>query len=1196
MLRHVMTGAAAVLTVGMLAVGCSDDGDTIINGNNGPLNNNDNFPASSIFANQVSVDGGGVSPNDTNIQAVRVIWSCDICWSDGNFQGDSSALVVFTTIGGNNATNKLWVSHYNGQTLTQPITLIGVDQDEQNGIMNAGGVGVLNSVVALQLNTQNYFQNNQNNQQNLQTITQNDKVWVLLYSATTFTNNPANATTQVQTVGSSTGRHRTIYYTAFRPGSRNNNLETRTDFIGNGTTSVNLQFGWVLPAIEVVPANARSGVATDGQSTGANIAAPTPSSDVQSFGLISDGFAGQTQFSGTGQPLQGTGALGTANATNYVRAVAQPGVLGPASYNGGEQTQIVHLFYTQILNSLAAGGGSVAISNDAVSTPVAGGARLAAFNASFNLATLQFETPVEFNPAVRRNATTSLSQSPGTGFFPTFFGYNAHVFYKYADASLQTPVNQGDPLAMGGGSQGIYDNTGADAGGVLSAATFQEDVPGVATFQDDGDGTSSLVTGSTLDLTSFNSVAGQHDTVNPPATGTLTTVNREVANFNTNGVAPFIFGADESLGDTTIFYSMADNTSGGTGDLTPNTYVRGGYAAAINNGAVGTLGSLVAGSPFAWSTHAGAQQNAFIVTQASGAANVKDDPLVAPGQLNGGDGNHNIATGVSNDEDTNGGVYTGTVNYFVPVMNRSGEYVSIGYMQDTGISSSTTSASFHRGLKIVTYQAFQTFSSTSSGSAGGLTQVNLNLRFSAPQEISQTGATVSLLQDANALTGIDTNAETNTRWDAVPVSNFTAQSLLGYRCAFQSNNRIIHYLWEQSDATGDRGWSRQITYVTNVSGTPSAATLGTIIEYETGNLVSGHLNTNDLNVTSPETASFTFLDGNLNPGNGTAFYGTDLGAQDQNNQGIQGALGTNAGSLIVFFHKITDGTSTDGDFGNVELITNTVIANTLGNRISLGRAIDENLPLPGPSNPGQVSAAGVQNFNASTNSFAGYLATASTQNTTGTTGNAGYLGTGSFAFLSLPNNSDLVNNSSYQPNSIYIYFTGPSGTNGSSFRALLTRKLDLTAYRQAGTGMTGTPGVTNTFITPSAGTTGPGSVGFLDPTRLDHNLSAHVFALSTAQNNTSAGLLWRQDDHVYGQGTNDGIAYVTQNGGPNPPLVDQDSKTDVTAYALWICTNNQGDAGDGIITLFKLDDDTGGDNRLQIRAVFNVSGAGGIGQ
>jgi hypothetical protein len=1178
-----MTGAAAVLTVGMLAVGCSDDGDTIIQGNNTPLNNQDQFPASSIFSNQVSVDGGGISPNDTNIVNARVIWSCDICWSDGNFQGDSSAVILFTTLGGTNAPAKMWVTHYNGQGLTQPVTLIGTDQNELNSY-GANGLTIasaLASATALQLNTSQYFANNQGNQTGLTAITQNDKVWVLLYSAVTFTNNPANASTQIQTVGSSVGPHRTLYYTAFRPGSRTNNLETRTDFIGTGTTSVNLQFGWVLPAIEVIPANARSGAATDNGSTNNTPATlPTPPSDVQSFGLISDGFAGQTMFGGTGLPLQG-GAFGTSAQTNYGRAVPVNGGLRGAVFNGGEQTQLVHLFYTQILNSLATGGGSVARSGNG--TFIEGGARLAAFNASFNMNTLQFETPTEFRPIAARNSNASLSTSPGTGFYPTFFGYNAHVFYKYADASLGVTTN-GDPLTMGGGSQGIYDNTGADEGGTLSAGTFHEDIPGVATFQDDGDGTSSLVTASVLDLSSFNSAPGSHDLTNPPATGVATTVNREIANYNTSGGFPFIFGADESLGDTTVFYSMADNTSGGTGDLTPNTYVRGGYAAAINNGTIGTPGSLVAGSPFAWSTHAGAQQTAFIVTQASGATNVKDDPLVAPGQPNGGDGNHNIATAPGvNDEDVNGGTFVGGagVNYFVPVMNRSGEYVSIGYMQDTGISSSTTTVSFHRGLKVVTYQAFQTFQSNSANSTGGLTQVNLNLRFSAPQEISQTGATVQLVQDPNALTGIDQNAEMNTRWDALPVSNFGAQSLVGYRCGFQSNNRVIHYLWEQSDGTEDRAFSRQITYVTNVSGSPSAAILGTIIEYETGNLVSAHLNTNDNNVTSPERATFTFLDGAV--GIGTTFNGTDMGGTDQG-QGVQGGLQTNAGSLIVAFAKITDATSSDGDFGNAELIVNTVIGNTLGNRISLGRPIDENLPLPAPSNPGQVNGVGVQLFNRSTNVFGGYLAAAATANTTAVTGQPGYLHIGPTAIVSVPNNADLVNNANYAPNAIYVYATGPSGTNGSSFRALGTRKIDLQAFRtQQGATI---PGV----ITPSAGATGPGSVGYLEPTRLDHNLSAHVFQLTAGQNGTSAAVLWRQDDHVWAQGTNDGVTYLTQNGGPNPALADQDDSTDIVGfgYIFSACFNSSGDVGDGALLFAKNDDDGSGDVRLQGRFMLRI--------
>ena len=1184
MLRHVMTGAAAVLTVGMLAVGCSDDGDTIIQMGQGTVNNQDQFPATSIFANQVSHDGGGVSPNDTDVTASRVIWSCDICWSDGTFQGDGSALILFTTAGGSgptpNTPQKLWVSHYNGQTLTQPVTLLGVDQDETLGAPN------LASAVALQLNTSGYTAAQQADTQRIQ---QNDKVWVLLYSATTFSNSPSNANTQAVPLGSTVGPHRTIYYTAFDPSNRNNNLATRSDFIGTNNP-VNLQFGWVLPAIEVVPANARTGMATDLTSNIGQQAPQTLASDVQSFGLVSDGFAGQTMFGGTGLPLTNTnGVLGQPSQTAYNRAAPTSGMLRAATFNGGERTTLVQVFYTQILNSLAAGGGSVTL--DTTNNILAGGARLAAFSGSLNLSTLQWETPTEFRPAAARNAATSLTTSPGTGFYPTFTGYNQSLFYKYADASLQAGVTNNDPLVLTGvSSQGPYDNTGADEGGILNANTFHEDIIGVVTFQDDGDGTSSIAPGSVQDLSTFNSAPGVHDTVNPPATGPLAIVNREIMNFNIGGGFPFIFGADEGLGDTTILYSSADNITSGAGtDLTPNTFVRAGMAAAINNGAVGTLGSLVAGSPFVWSTHAGAEQDFTLLINGgtlSGVTDVKKDPLVAPGQPNGGDGNHDVVANAFNDEDVNGGLNNfglGNAFYFVPVMNRSGEYISIGYMQDTGTSSSATSASFHRGLKVVTYQTFQTFQSVGSNSVGGLTQVNLNLRFSAPQEISQTGATVSLVQDQNTLTGINTSAETQTRWDALPVSNFSAQSLVNYRCAFQSNNRIIHYVWEQSDATEDRLFSRQVTYVTNASGTPSPAVLAAPIEYETGNLVSAHLNTSDNNASSGERSTFTFLDGNVMLG--TTVYATDMGGTDQG-QGVVGGLPTNAGSLIVFFSKITDATTTDGDFGNTELIMNTVIGNTLGNRISLGRPIDENLTLANA--PLQVvgvnsSAAGVLNFNISANSFAGYQTTASVQNTTGNAGQgglAGYLSNASWAFLSVPNNADIGNNPNYQPDAIYVYTTAPSGNNGSSYRALVTRKIDLVAFR------TQQGATIPSSIVPSAGTTGPGSVGYLEPTRLDHSQSANVFALSTGQRGTAAGVLWRQGNHVWGQVTNDGVNYLTQNGGPNPALVDQDSRTNVSAYALSLCTDQNGDAQDGIVTLNKADED--GDIRLQVRTALRV--------
>jgi hypothetical protein len=54
--------ALVALLALVLVAGCGDDGDTIIGSPGGILNINDNFPASSIFANQTWPQGGAYSP------------------------------------------------------------------------------------------------------------------------------------------------------------------------------------------------------------------------------------------------------------------------------------------------------------------------------------------------------------------------------------------------------------------------------------------------------------------------------------------------------------------------------------------------------------------------------------------------------------------------------------------------------------------------------------------------------------------------------------------------------------------------------------------------------------------------------------------------------------------------------------------------------------------------------------------------------------------------------------------------------------------------------------------------------------------------------------------------------------------------------------------------------------------------------
>jgi hypothetical protein len=1203
-----MSGAAAVLTVGMLAVGCSDDGDSI-SLPSGIINNFDSFPASSIFSNMVWHDGGGFSPNDADLTGYRVIFSCDCCNSDGVFQGDNSAIVLFTTAGGgsNGGFTRLFVSHYNGSTFTPPTQLVGVDQDEQVA------PGALNSIVALQLNTSDYTTSVQADQGR---VAGNDNNWVVLYSATTFTNNPNNSITQVGTVGSTVGPHRTIYYTAFRKESRDIAQEIQSDFIGSANP-VTLRFGWSQP-IEVVPANARSGVASDTVSTGAGFqAVNTVASNVESFGLISDGYCGQTCFGGNGLPGTdaGASALNLAAATSYTRAVPRTsvgtagGTLRAARFAVGERTSVVQLFYTQILNSLATGGPSLARGSVAGLNAQSNG-RIAGFTASLNLTTLQFETPAELTPPAVRNQASSATTSPGTSFYPTFYGYNNHLFYKYMDASLNVFTNV-DPLSIQPttGVGYAYDNVGGHEGGIMNSTAYWEDICSVLTFVNDGDGTSSRATGANLDLSVHTSAAGVHDLVNPSVVGNVLQVapNREMMNYNLAGGDkgfPFVFGADEGMGDTTVFYTLADNTRAGGVDSAQNNIVRGGYAAVLS-----TAGTFVAGgtNPTIWTTHRGAHHNNFLAgnTLTLGNEDIKKDPLVAPGgnSINGGDQNHDINANAVNDEDSQS--VLASAWYFDACPNRTGEYIVLSYMQDEG-----TSINFHRALKVVTYQPFRAVASTTGAGTGG-TQVGASLRFTPPLEISQTGAPVSITQDTAFVTNdINTNnaanvAERANAYNALPVNSYCIQGKCGYRCGIQSNRLIYHILWEQSDGTEDRLFSRRMTFSPQASGTPAAITLGNIVEYDTANTVAGNLNSNDMFSTFTKRATFTFLDRTFSPifSSGVLFSG-DLGAVD--------AAGNNAGSLFVVYCKISDATAeSNGDFGNAEVILATVVNDTITNRISLARNVNEDQPLS------VVTSAGMNNAvvpsNQTTNPARGTNAVGGTTfglpaaytgsgagagagavNTYQSQGIGGAYDTACVDVKCVPNNNDIVGSPNFQADAIYIYMTAPhsQATNGSSFTGLYTRKVNLVNFR------TGTGSVLNTAIVPNAGTTGPGSAGFLEPTRLDHNIDGNVVGVACCQRGTAVVVLWRQDDHVWGQRSSDGENYQVQNGAPNPALVDQDTSADVINFSVTECDDGRGDCGDAAIGIEKFDFNgqspgagTAGaaDLRLYFRASLQIS-------
>merc|ERR1711916_185193 len=72
MFRQVGIGAAAVLSIGLLAAGCSEDGDNIIAGGNGSLlpGNTDQSPFAGFESNNLSPDGGAFSENGASVDQV----------------------------------------------------------------------------------------------------------------------------------------------------------------------------------------------------------------------------------------------------------------------------------------------------------------------------------------------------------------------------------------------------------------------------------------------------------------------------------------------------------------------------------------------------------------------------------------------------------------------------------------------------------------------------------------------------------------------------------------------------------------------------------------------------------------------------------------------------------------------------------------------------------------------------------------------------------------------------------------------------------------------------------------------------------------------------------------------------------------------------------------------------------------------
>ncbi len=181
MFRQMGIGAAAVLSIGLLAAGYSDDGSDTILLAGGELNNNDNSSLTTISSNNLAPDGGGLSQNDANVTEFNVTFNCDCCGSDGTFSGDNSAIVLFEVNETSGNDFRIYACHFDGSTLSPPVELFGDDRDDTANPNLA-------SFVCIPMNTSGYQASSSTT--GVAATQANDGNWVILGAAQTLFTDP----------------------------------------------------------------------------------------------------------------------------------------------------------------------------------------------------------------------------------------------------------------------------------------------------------------------------------------------------------------------------------------------------------------------------------------------------------------------------------------------------------------------------------------------------------------------------------------------------------------------------------------------------------------------------------------------------------------------------------------------------------------------------------------------------------------------------------------------------------------------------------------------------------------------------------------------------------------------------------------------------------------------------------------------
>lgn len=1287
LLRKVGIGAAAVLAAGLLGAGCSEDGDTIIIGGSGDINLSDFFPATSISQNNLATDGAGLSPNNASVQSWKVVFATDHPASDGTFAGDNSAIIIFRILAG---VDQLWYAcHYEAGNLSPPVLLMPDDYDPtDNSSISA------DSVVCLFLGTSGFAPTDSSGlalgtAEQLGAVRAQHGNWVILLPgyAGLYEDPRLQLSQQYPTGDQPTGKHRTFWSFVFKKAWKSLPsvvVDNNQYSIDAGTTKSTkylgevFHYGFQVEGFEIPTArngickpHSRFGVTTPNASDW-----NTPAADVQSFGLVSDGFSGQSSFFGDGDPLnEGAGV-----------AVPQNGYDSDieADYTCGEAVSAVHLFYTQIVTSLNDGpsvrGRNYVSSVSPGIKPV--GSRLAAYEASFDLKALEFGTPTLFQPVDSRVGELSsvfAGKNPGTGFYPTFHTYNKMCFFRYADASVH---NHEDYNVGGNGDDDQYaadlaqsnqfgfghvpptyatydysNGTDRENGDDLVDGVYVEKILGKFHLTDtNGDGVAEIAGKTDLsfqnDGTSTATVI-KHDiiVIDPEDYNEADeTPKREIMSFNEGGQS--IFGSDEGLWEQVIFYTWADNTIiGGPDDDATNK--------------VGNIYRMLCAASFT--------PTGDLVDE--GTATWKNPKLVSKSQ-----GNHNWTWGIDAKETRSGAPQLeykfvladpvtpaevgddDDMGYFSATMNRTGTFILVSYIQPLGDSGGTAhrdlaggpnslwyagndtpSADWYMGLQSVVYATtrYDPYATTTTPQTARTLDA-----FTAPVETGQTSG-VSITGMTTGLYIHDSRFEMAgdyvERQKYVPVNKFSHQDEVGYRIGFQSDPNVIWLYWEQSDATNDRLFVRQLDVTPGFTFTPG--TTATVPALSPLGIVEPETSTNDVSSNSVQTdgsnqqsppglASGPTYDETfpiLNGGLGDVFV-IDLG---QTNAQLTAGTGQQGGGVIVCYQKCTDNTdgsipapsgsvvATAKDNGrNVKLVAGYIggDSTTFSERTdALGRPSPNDheklaaLMTHGSRGPAagmawaavrtaklsNVAGAFLPGETVSSGQGGSGIVTASTGITLSYLDAAGVglsgtiTGATSFATANVDEDNGLsltddailaVRGAVIVPRNTDIV-SGTLNNGGHQANAIYLYMRAPYGNKNHGlwTRKIDLAAFRAATATPFVSSFTPALTA--DPTRLDHGDTQDIGEVNTdVVSGTSALVIFQQDAHIWGQPTSDGVNYSYTGGMtglPNPVLADDDSSENIIGWSVDTAMDAQANVVDGVLSFSKNDQDFNA--RLRLR-------------